>query len=51
MTVVTADDTAGAAVVARGLRRVFGDTVAVDGLDLSVPRGCVYGFLGPNGCG
>jgi ABC-2 type transport system ATP-binding protein len=32
-------------------RRRGGVTVAVDGLDLSVPEGVVYGFLGPNGSG
>ena len=32
-------------------RRRGGRTVAVDGLDLSVPEGTVYGFLGPNGSG
>jgi ABC-2 type transport system ATP-binding protein len=40
-----------AAIEARGLCRRFGDLVAVDGLDLTVPRACIYGFLGPNGCG
>ena len=35
----------------RGLRRTFGDFVAVDGVDLRVPAGCLYGFLGPNGAG
>jgi ABC-2 type transport system ATP-binding protein len=39
------------ALVTRGLRRVFGDFVAVDGIDLEVPRGSLYGFLGPNGAG
>jgi ABC-2 type transport system ATP-binding protein len=34
-----------------GLRRTFGDLAAVDGIDLSVPRGALYGFLGPNGAG
>ncbi len=33
------------------LTRRFGRVVAVNGLDLSVPAGCVYGFLGPNGAG
>ena len=32
-------------------RRRGGRTVALDGLDLSVPEGAVYGFLGPNGSG
>jgi ABC-2 type transport system ATP-binding protein len=35
----------------RGLTRRFGDLVAVDGLDLRVPRGSFFGFLGPNGAG
>ncbi|HEV7887827.1 MAG TPA: ATP-binding cassette domain-containing protein [Acidimicrobiales bacterium] len=34
-----------------GLVRRFGDVVAVDGLNLAVERGEVYGFLGPNGAG
>ncbi len=36
---------------ARGLRKVFGSTVAVDGVDLDVPHGAVLGMLGPNGSG
>lgn len=39
------------AIEADGLIKKFGDTVAVDGVDLSVPRGGVYGVLGPNGAG
>ncbi len=39
------------AIEATGLTKAFGDTVAVDGVDLSVPRGSVYGVLGPNGAG
>ena len=39
------------AIEARDLSRHFGDLRAVDGLDLTVPRACIYGFLGPNGCG
>jgi ABC-2 type transport system ATP-binding protein len=35
----------------RGLRKSFGATRAVDGLDLRVPRGRLYAFLGPNGAG
>jgi len=40
-------------IVARtsGLTRRFGDLVAVDGVDLAVARGEVFGFLGPNGSG
>jgi ABC-2 type transport system ATP-binding protein len=39
------------AVSAIGLERVFGSTRAVDGIDLSVEQGEIYGFLGPNGAG
>jgi len=39
------------AIEARGLVKRFGDKVAVDGLDLTVPAGGVYGVLGPNGAG
>lgn len=34
-----------------GLRRTYGDTVALDGLTLSIPAGVVFGLLGPNGSG
>jgi len=39
------------AIEARGLRKVFGDKVAVADLTLRVERGEVFGFLGPNGAG
>lgn len=39
------------AVRAEQLRKVFGDLVAVDGLDLDIHRGEVFGLLGPNGSG
>ncbi|SDJ00469.1 ABC-2 type transport system ATP-binding protein [Frankineae bacterium MT45] len=39
------------AVIAEGLVKRFGTTVALDGLDLSVPEGSVLGLLGPNGAG
>jgi len=39
------------AVVARGLTKRYGATLALDGLDLRVAAGEVYGFLGPNGSG
>lgn len=39
------------AVETRGLAKVFGGTPAVDGIDLVVPAGSIYGFLGPNGSG
>ncbi|PXY33074.1 ABC transporter [Prauserella coralliicola] len=43
--------TGDAVVVAEGLRKRFGQTQALDGLDLIVPAGQVYGLLGPNGAG
>ena len=39
------------AIDARGLRKEFGDKVAVDDFTLQVPQGEVFGFLGPNGAG
>jgi len=33
------------------MTRCFGKNIAVDHLDLQIPRGTIYGFLGPNGCG
>jgi ABC-2 type transport system ATP-binding protein len=39
------------AIRTRGLRKVFGDKVAVRNLTLNVPSGEVFGFLGPNGAG
>src|SRR5829696_4493629 len=39
------------AIEATGLRKTFGSTRAVDGVDLAVPAGAVYGVLGPNGAG
>ena len=39
------------AVRIRGLRRTFGETVAIDDLDLEVPLGAVFGLLGPDGAG
>jgi ABC-2 type transport system ATP-binding protein len=44
----TGDD---AALATRGLRKRYGSRQALDGLDLTVPAGTVYGFLGPNGAG
>ena len=40
-----------AAISTRDIRRSFGDLIAVDGVDLDVQRGEIYGFLGPNGAG
>jgi ABC-2 type transport system ATP-binding protein len=39
------------AIVVSNLRKVYGGKAAVDGLSLSVPRACFFGFLGPNGAG
>ena len=39
------------AVHAEGVRHTFGEVVALDGLDLSVEPGTVFGLLGPNGAG
>lgn len=43
--------TAALAIETRGLSKHFGQQAAVDGVDLAVPRGSVFGFLGPNGSG
>jgi ABC-2 type transport system ATP-binding protein len=40
-----------ACIEARGLRKAFGTTVAVDGLDLRVEEGRILGLIGPNGAG
>ena len=39
------------AITTGGLTKIYGETRAVDGLDLHVPRGSIYGFLGRNGAG
>jgi ABC-2 type transport system ATP-binding protein len=39
------------AITTQGLIRRFGATTAVDGVDLDIGRGEIYGFLGPNGAG
>ena len=39
------------ALEARGLVKIFGDTRAVDGVDLTIPKGTFYGIAGPNGAG
>ena len=39
------------AIEARGLVKRFDDTLAVDGVDIAVPAGSIYGILGPNGAG
>ena len=39
------------AIETEGLVKAFGETRAVDGVDLAVPEGAIYGVLGPNGAG
>ncbi|MFE6887894.1 ABC transporter ATP-binding protein [Streptomyces sp. NPDC057694] len=39
------------AIRARGITRSFGEVVALDGIDLEVPRGRIHGLAGPNGAG
>ena len=39
------------AIVVEGLRKRFGEVVALDGIDFAVPPGTVFGLLGPNGAG
>jgi ABC-2 type transport system ATP-binding protein len=39
------------AIKIEGLGKRFGDVVALDALDVEVPRGSIFGFLGPNGSG
>ena len=43
--------TTAAAVSAAGLRKSFGDTVVLEGIDLNVPAGTIFSLLGPNGAG
>ena len=40
-----------AVIETRGLTKTYGSVRALDGLDLSIPRGGIYGVLGPNGAG
>lgn len=44
-------ETPSPAIAIRDLRKEYAGKPAVDGLTLSVPRGCFFGFLGPNGAG
>jgi ABC-2 type transport system ATP-binding protein len=41
----------GLAIEAKGLFKAFDGKVAVDGVDIAVPEGSIYGILGPNGAG
>jgi ABC-2 type transport system ATP-binding protein len=43
--------TDGPAIAVRGLSKRYGSILALDGVDLEVPPGSVFGFLGPNGAG
>ncbi|NUS36285.1 MAG: ATP-binding cassette domain-containing protein [Pseudarthrobacter sp.] len=47
----TATGSAALAIETHGLSKRFGQQLAVDGVDLAVPHGAVFGFLGPNGSG
>src|ERR1700752_4811923 len=38
-------------IEARGLRKAFGTTIALDGIDLRVDEGRILGIIGPNGAG
>jgi ABC-2 type transport system ATP-binding protein len=49
--VPTDTDVAAPAISARGLSRTYGEVTAVDGLDLTIRGGEIYGLLGPNGAG
>jgi ABC-2 type transport system ATP-binding protein len=46
-----AETGSGAALVAEGVSKRYGDTVALDGVSLSIPTGEVFGLVGPNGAG
>lgn len=39
------------AIQATNIVKKFGELRAIDDISLTVPKGCIYGFLGPNGCG
>lgn len=48
---IDADHTRKLAIEARGLVKCFDGTLAVDGVDIAIPEGAIYGVLGPNGAG
>ena len=48
---MSTDLSAQIAIETAGLTKRFGDKLAVDGLDLRIPAGTVFGFIGPNGAG
>ena len=39
------------AILTEGLRKSYGEVLALDGVDLAIPHGTVFGLLGPNGAG
>lgn len=39
------------AITAQNVVKKFGEFTAIEGINLNVPKGSIYGFLGPNGCG
>jgi len=45
------NDTPAPAIRTRGLRKRYGAQLAVDGIDIDIPRGVIAGFVGPNGSG
>jgi ABC-2 type transport system ATP-binding protein len=49
--VTTTSDGLDRSITAEALQRDFGDLHAVDGVDLQIPGGQIFGFLGPNGAG
>jgi ABC-2 type transport system ATP-binding protein len=51
MPTTPSEDPLTSAITIAGLRKTFGSTVALDGLDLEVRTGEVHGFVGPNGSG
>jgi ABC-2 type transport system ATP-binding protein len=50
-TTSSGNGTAGLTIETQGLTKRFGHQMAVDNVDLAVPHGAVFGFLGPNGSG
>ena len=48
---MTAHDHTGPAISVTGLRKSFGGTTVLDGIDLAVPEGAIFALLGPNGAG
>ena len=49
--IATPVGTGSSALIVKGVMKAFGDTRAVDGIDLTVPAGIFYGLVGPNGAG